>query len=110
MKHLLVAVLAATVAIPVVSIPVPADAQVMVGSGAVRRSAPRRPRLTEAEQNRLFEAEEELITLETQIEDLQAAAEGAELTESQRAEMDTLGRRRVEVQAVVDQLQAKRNR
>ena len=82
MKRPLVVALALAVAIPVINLPAPtADAQVLAGRHAARRPAPR-PRLTEAEETRLFEAEDLVFELDGQIADIQAAGEAAVPIES----------------------------
>jgi UDP:flavonoid glycosyltransferase YjiC (YdhE family) len=110
MKRSLVIALALATAVPVISIPVASDAQVLAGRNAARRPAPR-PRLTEAEENRLFEAEELVFQIDEQIGALQAAGETqGGLTEAQQAEINTLTRRREDAQRTIDRLEAKRNR
>lgn len=111
MKHVLVALLAVTVATPVVSIPVVSEAQVMVGTNAPRRAPPRRPRLSEAELDRLAQAEDLVFEINAQIETIQTAGqETGGLTEAQQAEIDALTRRREDAQRTIDRLEAKRNR
>ncbi|MFK0298579.1 hypothetical protein ACIQTU_05085 [Brevundimonas sp. NPDC090276] len=109
MKSALVLGLALMIAAPVVHIPTPADAQVLVGGA--RRSAPRpRPRLSEAEQDRLESAEDEMVALDEKLADLEAANEASGgLTEAQRAEWQNHTARRQEAQATVERLRAKRN-
>lgn len=110
MKLALVAALALVTAVPVVSIPTPSDAQVLAGRNAARRPPPR-PRLTEREETRLFEAETLVFELDEQIAEIQAAGETqGTLTEAQQAEIATLTRRREEAQRTIDRLEAKRNR
>lgn len=115
MKLALVALLAAVVAAPVVSVPTPSDAQVRVGSGA-RRDPPRRvrppaPALTEAEEDRLWDAQAEIETIDTQVAGLQALGQtqGA-LTPEQQAQINTHLARRTALQADVTRLEAKRDR
>lgn len=113
MKHALIAALALALATPVVTIPAPADAQVLTGRNSARASRPRRatpPRLSQAEQQQLWEAQDLVIDLNAAIESLQtdAAAAGG-LTDAQRAEIDGHTARRNEAQATVDRLIAKRN-
>lgn len=113
MKRSLVIALAAALALPAVTVPVTAaDAQVLTGRGAARRPAPPpRPALTEAEENRLFEAEDQVFQIDTQLADIQAAAEAAGgLTEAQQAQIQALTRRREEAQRTIDRLEAKRDR
>lgn len=112
MKHSLVIALAAVIAMPVVNLPpASADAQVLTGSGAPRRAQAPRPRLSEAELDRLTQAEDVVFDMDAQIETIRTAAEEAGgLTPAQQAEIDTLTRRRDEAQAIVDRLEAKRNR
>lgn len=110
MKHVLLALLALAVATPVISVPVVSEGQVLTGSGSPRR-APRRPRLSEAEIQRLAEAEDLVVELDFQIADIeQAGKDQGGLTEAQQAEVEALTRRRDEAQATVDRLEAKRNR
>lgn len=112
MKRSLVIALALATAMPVITIPAgPADAQVLTGRGAPRRQPAPRPRLSEAELDRLAQAEDQVFELDTQIETIQMAAEEAGgITPAQQAEIDALTRRRDEAQAIVDRLEAKRNR
>ncbi|NJC39915.1 TolA-binding protein [Brevundimonas alba] len=112
MKRTLVIALALATAMPVIAVPVMADAQVLTGRGAPRRAPAPRPRLSEAEQERLFEAEDLVAELEGQIADIQTTAEGQEggLTAAQSAQVAELTRRREEAQRTVDRLEAKRNR
>lgn len=112
MKRSLVLALSAALAIPAATVPVSvADAQVLTGSGAPRRGAPPRPALTEREENRLFEAEDQVFQIDTQLADIQAAAEAAGgMTEAQQAQVNALTRRRAEAQRTIDRLEAKRNR
>lgn len=114
MKLTLIAVIAAVVAIPVVSIPTPADAQVLTGAGRARparspRPAP--PPLSPAEEDRLWDAQEEIRTIDTEVAELQALVEtqGA-LTPEQQAAVDAHTARRVALQAEVTRLEAKRDR
>lgn len=107
MKTLAIAVLSLVLAAPVISIPTPADAQVMVGRGSARGSAPRRPALSEREQERLAEAEDAVWELEEQIADIEAAAEP---TPEQTAQLPELRERLERETAVVDRLTAKRDR
>ncbi len=114
MKLALVALLAAAVAAPVVYVPTPSDAQVRVGSGA-RRDPPRRvrpaPRLTEAEEDRMYAARDEILDVDSEIANIRAAGEAAGgLSAEQQAQIDALGVRRTAAQRVVDQLEAKLNR
>lgn len=115
MKLPLVALLAVVIAAPVVTIPTYSDAQVRVGSGA-RRDPPRRvrppvPRLTEAEEDRMWDAQAEINNLDTQLAAVNAlvAAAGGATPEHTAAIADLTARRTAE-QAVVDRLQAKLNR
>ena len=111
MKLPLVALLAAVIATPVVSFQTPAEAQVLTGRGAPRSAPPQRPRLTEADLDRLTAAEDIVFEMDSQIENIRMAAEQAGgLTQAQQAEIDALTRRRAEAQAIVDRIEAKRNR
>ena len=112
MTRTLVAILALAMATPVVSNPVPADAQVLTGSGGGLRARPRsRPALSEAELNRLYAAEDEVMELDGQIADLREAGQAAGgLTEAQQRELASLTRRRDAAQGTVDRLERKRNR
>lgn len=115
MKLPLIALIAAVLATPVVSIPTPADAQVLTGGG--RSRAARRPRaepapaLSQAEEDRLWDAQAEIERIDTAVADLQALVEtqGA-LTPAQQAEVDAHAARRATLQAVVIRLEAKRDR
>jgi hypothetical protein len=113
MKRSLVLALSVAMAMPVITLPVtPADAQVLTGRNAPRRPAPApRPALTEAEETRLYEAEDQVFEIDRQLAEIQAASEAqGGLTEAQQAHVDTLNRRREEAQRIIDRLEAKRNR
>ena len=111
MKRTLAVALALATAMPVVTLPVLADAQVLTGRGAPRRASPPRPALTEREENRLYEAEDQVFEIDQQLAEIQAAAEAAGgLTEAQQAEINVLTRRRADAQRTIDRLEAKRNR
>ena len=114
MKLPLIALLAVVLAAPVVTVPTPADAQVRVGSGA-RRDPPLRvrttaPRLTEAEEDRLWDAQAAVSDLDSQIAAVNAlvAAAGGATPEHQATLADLTARRTAE-QEVVDNLRAKQN-
>ncbi len=114
MKLPLIALLAAILATPVVSIPTTADAQVLTGGGRRAARRPRaepRPALSEVEEDRLWDAQAEIERIDTEITDLQALVEtqGA-LTPAQQAEVDAHAARRASLQAVVARLEAKRDR
>jgi Spy/CpxP family protein refolding chaperone len=114
MKLPLIAILAAVMAAPVVSIPVPADAQVLTGGGRARparRARPAPPPLSEAEEDRLWDAQDEIRNIDDQIADLQVLVEtqGA-LTPEQQAQIDAHAARRAALQADVTRLEAKRDR
>ena len=108
----LVAVLALATAMPVITVPVTADAQVRVGRNNGMSSRPRRPappRLTPAEQQQLWDAQDQVTDLNLTIEGLEAdAAAAGGLTDAQRAELEGHTTRRNEAQATVDRLVAKR--
>lgn len=112
MKRSLVIALSAAMAIPAFTLPAgPSDAQVLTGRGAPRRAAPPRPALTEREENRLFEAEDQVFEIDSQLAEIQAAGEAAGgLTPAQQTQIDTLTRRREEAQRTIDRLEAKRDR
>ena len=112
MKRSLVIALSAALAVPVIGLSAtPADAQVLTGRNAPNRSAAPRPALSEREQNRLFEAEDQVFEIDSQLADIQAAGEAAGgLTEAQQAQIEALNRRRAEAQRTIDRLEAKRNR
>ena len=114
MKSALVLAAALVMAMPVVSVPTATDAQVLTGRGRAvptRRARPAPPRLTEAEEDRLWDAQSEIGTLDEQVTTLQAAgqAQGA-LTPEQQVQLDAHVARRTELQAIVTQLEAKKNR
>lgn len=109
----LIAVLAVATAMPVISVPTFSEAQVLTGRGNARgASRPRRaqpPRLTPAEQQQLWEAQDLVTDLNAQIESLQEQATAAGgLTEAQRSEIAGHTTRRDEAQTTVDRLVAKR--
>ena len=112
MTRILPVLLAALLAAPVaMSAPSSADAQVRVGSGAMKRTPPRpRPRLSEAEQDRLYAAQDEVSELDVKIADLQDADTAGTLTEAQREEWRSHNTRRQELQETIDRLEAKRSR
>ena len=109
MKLALIAALALVTAMPVVSLPSASDAQVLT-----RRSAPARaprPPLSPAEEDRLYAAQDLVLELDTQIENLQAAGEAAGgLTPEQTAQIQAHTARRAEAQRTVERLEAKRDR
>ena len=114
MKLPLVALLAVVIAAPVVTVPTLADAQVRVGSGA-RRDPPRRarpaPRLSEAEEDRMFAAQDQILDIDNEIAAIREASEAAGgLSSEQQTQIDALTVRRTAEQAVVDRLQAKLDR
>lgn len=115
MKLPLVALIAVVIAAPLVTVPTYADAQVRVGSGA-HRDAPRRvrppaPALTEAEEDRMWDAQAEITSIDTQIADIHAQAEAAGgATAEHQAAIQALTVRRTAQQAIVDRLQAKLDR
>lgn len=112
MKPTLVVALALATAIPVINLPAPsADAQVLAGRNAARRPPAPRPRLTEAEENRLYEAENAVFEIDERIAEIQAAGEAAGgLNEDQQAQITALTRRREDAQRTINRLEAKRNR
>lgn len=113
MKRTLAVLLTMAIATPVVSIPLAADAQVRVGAG-VRRDTPRRPappRLTDAEQDRLDAATDEVAQLDAWTAEINAQAEAAGgLTDAQKALLEDYAERRETAQEVIDRLEAKLNR
>jgi peptidoglycan hydrolase CwlO-like protein len=109
MKRTLLVALALATAMPVISLPVTADAQVLTGRGSPRRAAPPRPRLTQAEEDRLYDAQDQVMDIDSQIADIQATAEAqGGLTPAQQAEIAELTRRRADAQRTVERLEAKR--
>ena len=115
MKLSLVVVLVAMMAMPVISTPTPSDAQVLTGRG--RGSPPRRPArpapppLSEAEENRLWDAQAEIVEIDRQVAELQTLGQGQNgLTAEQQAAMDAHVARRTGLQADVTRLEAKRDR
>jgi hypothetical protein len=115
MKPFLIAAVALAVAAPaaVSFVPATAEAQVLAGRNAARAATrPSRPALTEREEERLYAAQDEVQTLETQIEDIRAAGEQQEggLTAEQTAQITEREARIAEHQRVIDRLEAKRAR
>ena len=115
MKLSLVAVLIAVMAAPVLSIPTPSDAQVLTGRGraspARRPARPAPPALSEAEEDRLWDAQSEIGDIDGQIAELQTLGESQNgLTAEQQARMDAHATRRAALQADVTRLEAKRDR
>lgn len=114
MKSVLVLAAAVVLAMPVVSVPTVSDAQVLTGRGRgtpTRRARPAPPpRLSEAEENRLWDAQAELETLDEQIAEVQAAAQAeGGVTAEQHALLNTQATRRAELQAVITALEGKRD-
>lgn len=114
MKLFLIAALALSVAAPVAVtvVPTSAEAQVLAGRGAARAATrARRPALSEREENHLYAAQEEVDTLTQQIEDIETAA-GAQggATPDQAAQIQAHRTRLAEQRAIVDRLEAKRDR
>ena len=114
MKSVLVAAAALVMAMPVVSVPTVVDAQVITGRGRAipaRRARPAPPRLTEAEDNQLWDARSEIETIDQQTAEVRAAGETqGSLTTEQQAWLDAQATRRTELEAVVTRLEAKKNR
>ncbi|MBX9802362.1 MAG: hypothetical protein K2Y04_06285 [Caulobacteraceae bacterium] len=115
MKSSLVAALVALMAMPVISIPTPSDAQVLTGRN--RASAPRRPArpapppLSEAEEDRLWDAQAEIVEIDRQVTELQTLGQSQNgMTAEQQAAMDAHVARRAVLQADVTRLEAKRDR
>lgn len=104
MIRIAVVVLALTLAAPVVTIPVPADAQVLAGRNAARAQPPRETR-EQRLQNRLYAAEDRLIEIESSISELETAREGgAVLTPAQERQLSQLTQRREREQREVERL------
>ncbi|WP_332639906.1 hypothetical protein [Brevundimonas sp.] len=114
MKSAIVLAAAIVMAMPVVSVPSVADAQVLIGRGRsapARRARPAPPRLTEAEENQLWDAQSEVDTIDGQVADVRAAGETqGSLTPEQQAYLDAQAARRAELEAVITRLEAKKNR
>lgn len=114
MKFALVLAAALVMAMPVVSVPTFADAQVLTGRGRstpARRARPAPPRLTEAEENQLWDAQSEIETLDERTAEVRAAGETqGSLTPEQQAWLDAQAARRTELEAVVNRLETKKNR
>lgn len=109
MKIALIAAVALATAMPVVSIPTISDAQVLTGRSAPRRAP--RPPLSPAEQDRLYEAQDLVLELDGQIEEIQSAGEAAGgLTPEQTAQIQQHTARRADAQRTVERLEAKRDR
>lgn len=114
MKPILIAAIAFAVAAPaaVSLIPASAEAQVLAGRNAARAATrPARPALTEREEERLYAAQDEVQTLQMQIEDIRTSGqEQGGLTPEQTAAIAEREARIAEQQRVVDRLEAKRAR
>jgi phosphoribosylcarboxyaminoimidazole (NCAIR) mutase len=109
--RILVAVLAVATAMPVISIPVTSDAQVLTRrSSAAPRRAPRAtPRLTDAEQDSLYAAQDLVVDLTAEITALETSGrEQGALTDEQRTQLEAHTARRTQAQAEIDRLIAKR--
>jgi hypothetical protein len=114
MKSALVLAAALVMAMPVLSVPTVSEAQVLTGrsrAAPARRARPAPPRLSEAEENQLWDAQGEIGTVDEQIAEVQAAGQtqGA-LTAEQQARLNAHSARRAELQAIVTRLEAKLNR
>ena len=114
MKSVLVLAAAIVMAMPAVAVPTVADAQVLTGRGRatpMRRARPAPPRLTEAEEDRLWDAQSEVGTIDDRVAELQAAgqAQGG-LTPEQQAQLNAHAARRTELQTIITRLEAKRDR
>jgi hypothetical protein len=105
MKTFAVMALAVVLAAPVVTVPTPSDAQVLVGGG--RRRLPPRPPLSEREETRLYDAQNAIYDLQMQIDAIEATPEP---TAEQAAALPDLRQRLAEEQAVAERLEAKRDR
>lgn len=115
MKSALVLAAAIVMAMPAVSVPTVADAQVLTGRGRgatpMRRARPAPPRLSEAEEDQLWDAQSEIDTIDEQIAEVRAQGETqGSLTADQQAHLGAQSTRRTELQAVVTRLEAKKNR
>jgi predicted metallo-beta-lactamase superfamily hydrolase len=114
MKLFLIAALTLSVAAPVAVtvVPTTADAQVLAGRGAARAAARNsRPPLSERELDRLYAAQDEVMSLTQQVEDIQISGqEQGGLTPEQTAQIEAHQTRIAEQQAIVDRLEAKRAR
>jgi hypothetical protein len=113
MKLALIAAMALSVAAPTaVSVyPVSVEAQVLTGRGAVRTARRPRPALSNRETDQLYAAQDEVLALTQQIEDIQAAAAAAGgITAEQTAQIQAHTTRLNEQQAIVTRLEAKRDR
>lgn len=94
MKPLLIAALAASISLPVVTIPVPADAQVLAGRNAARTTRPRVSR-EERLENLRYAAEDRLAEIEQRIADIQEnAASAGGPTPAQQRQLAQLNERK----------------
>jgi hypothetical protein len=110
MKLALIAAVALVTAMPVVSVPTASDAQVLTGRRSTPSRAPRPP-LSPAEEDRLYAAQDLVLELDAQIENIQAAGEAAGgLTAEQTAQIQAHTARRAEAQQTVERLETKRDR
>lgn len=113
MSRALIAALCMTIAAPTVVAfaPANADAQVLAGRYAARATPhTRRPALSAREEERLYAAQDEVFNLQQEIETLQAGAATTPLTAEQQAQLEAHQARLAEQQAIVDRLEAKRDR
>lgn len=114
MKSVLVLAAALVMALPVAAVPTVSDAQVLTGRSRAtptRRARPAPPRLTEAEEDQLWNAQSEIETIDGQVADVRAAGETqGSLTTEQQAYLNAQAARRAELEAVVTRLEAKKNR
>ena len=114
MSRVLIAALCLTLAAPVIVTvaPTSAEAQVMAGRGASRAAARRnRPALSDREETRLYDAQDQVIAIDQQIYEIQTAAEAAGgLTPEQQASIQQHEARKADHQSVIDRLEAKRER
>ncbi|MGA0546231.1 hypothetical protein ACO2Q1_13235 [Brevundimonas sp. VNH65] len=113
MKSAAVVALSLLIAAPsaVAVAPSPAEAQVLAGSNAARRVAPRRPGLSDRDRERLYAAQDRQIEHETKIAELTAITEaGGVLSEQQTRELAQLQRRLADTVEDIERLEAKNER
>lgn len=104
MTRIAAAAMALIMAIPVVSVPVTADAQVRAGRQTVLQSSRPRP-LSDREYERLTQAETEVQEADERIAEIQALAEQAGgMTPEQQTELRDLQRRRDQANRIVERL------
>lgn len=110
MKLVLLAIVAGVLVAPAISIPTPAEAQVLAGRNAAR--ADRAPRVTREQRlsNLLYEAEDRLAEIEEDIAEIQSAIDATgQPTPSQARQLEQLTKRQAREKSEIERLNAALN-